>query len=147
MGVCGVVDLSDGSPEVNFNEYSRIALTSNGDRRLREKDPIVQHYGDYFHVGDNSTGISKSVIVNSNIAAYQQRYDPATVVALQEMESLVRENGDPDAIEAMDGFLAEARSDNPSRTRMRLLFNGVKQAIPVVAGTADAIAKVAQIFS
>lgn len=146
-GSVEVMAQADGSPDADFNEYSRVSLTSDGDRRLREKDPTVHYHGEYFHVGDNSTGINKSSIIGSNIAAFQQRYDPETVAALQKIESLVEESGDQDAVDALEGFLAEAHSENPNKSRMRLLFNGVKEAVPLVAGTAEAVAKVSQIFS
>ncbi|MGX6606228.1 hypothetical protein ACWKSP_29505 [Micromonosporaceae bacterium Da 78-11] len=146
-GSVEIVTLPDDLPDANFNEYSRISLTSEGDRRLREKDPAVHYHGEYFHVGDNSTGINRSSIIGSNIAAFQHLYDPETIAALRKIETLVKEGGDPDAIDAVEGFLAEAHSDNPSKSRMRLLFNGVKQAVPLVTGAADAVAKVSQIFS
>ncbi|MFG3697159.1 hypothetical protein ACGF5C_04450 [Micromonospora sp. NPDC047620] len=148
-GLLEALPLADGTPDVDLNEYSKVAISAAGDKRLRERDPVVKktYHGDYFHVGDNSTGVNKSRVVNSHIGTYQERYDGETVAALKELERVVRESGNDDAIETLDGFLSEARSDKPSRARMRLLFSGVQQLVPTISGMTDLVAKVTAIFS
>ncbi|WP_141721722.1 hypothetical protein [Micromonospora citrea] len=133
-------------PSSDLNSFTVVAVTAEGDKRLRERDPVVT-YNEYLSVGDNSNVVSKSIIVNSNVGQYRSRYGTDTVEALRELEQIVRASNNDEAVEVLDGFLAEARADNPSRTRMKVLFSSLQGMVPTLSGAADLATRIASIFS
>ncbi|GAB2965751.1 hypothetical protein GCM10027280_63100 [Micromonospora polyrhachis] len=145
-GQLEVTSAHDESLPTDFNSFSKVAVTAEGDKRLRERDPVVT-YNEYFSVGDNSNVVNKSVIVNSNVGTYRSRYGTDTVEALRELEHIVRGSNNDEAVEVLDGFLAEARTEEPSRARMKALFSSLQQMVPAVSGAADLASRIAAMFS
>ena len=130
------------------NHVLRCSLTGYGLIIDNEGNPtsVVNYHGDYISVGDNSVVANRSIVLNS-YNKLESRYGTEAVQALGELERIVRAHGDSEAVEILDGFIAEASSESPSRGRLRTLFNGLKEAVPTLQGMAELVDKVSGTFT
>lgn len=148
----GDVKLSNPNP-LAWTET--IELTVKGSNRAEKaKEPAVGAVnigrlvtmGDFIQAGSNSVVINRSLLTNSlNKVREQVGSDVADAISAVAEE--VQRSHNPDAAELFDEFNRELQSENPRKSMLKVLFDGVSRAAPAVSSLTDAATKIAGLFS
>jgi len=122
---------------------SRVKVTNQGLMHLRERAPevrVMSSNGDVNIATHGGTVNSKSIVINSQ-NKFNEKYSSETVEALARLEKIVRSQGGAEDVDILEGFLNEAKSDNPNRSVLKSLFGALQQSVPTLASAADLAVK------
>jgi hypothetical protein len=133
----------------SLSTASRLRITPQGRMHLRERAPevrVMSPNGDVNIATHGGTVNSKSIVVNSQ-NKFNEKYDAETVEALARIEAIVRSKGGPDDVKVLEGFLNEAKSENPNQPVLKSLFGALQQGVPTLASAADLAIKLQTLWS
>jgi hypothetical protein len=103
--------------------------------------------GDSFsNIGAGATIVNRSTLTNA-MNVLNQRADEGTAAALKELADFIQHSGNTAAAENFDAFNAELQRQEPRKSLLRSLWNGVVEALPSIASLAGAIAKIVALFA
>jgi hypothetical protein len=100
--------------------------------------------GDIFKdIGAGATVINRSTLTNS-MNSVTDEYGREVADALQQIAELVEQSGNADAVENFNALTEELQRPNPRKSLIRSFWDGMLQAVPILA---DAGAKIAPLLS
>jgi hypothetical protein len=103
--------------------------------------------GDMFsNIGAGATIVNRSTLINS-MNALSQKSDEDTANALRELAQAIQDAGNEAAAENFDAFMIELQRPEPRKSLLKSLWAGVVEALPSIVTLADAVSKIASLFS
>jgi len=104
------------------------------------------YIGDIFHVGHNSTVVNRSAIFDSLNSA-SKGIDRNSREVLRGLTDLVLKSGSPVAVENLEGFLDELDKENPKKSVLNSLLNGIATATPSMLMSSEMAENVRKIIA
>ncbi|WP_428503310.1 hypothetical protein [Roseateles sp.] len=96
--------------------------------------------GDTFKDISGGTIINRS-IVTSSLNTVRQEKSEDLAVALEDLGKLIAGEGKPELTDLYEAFVEEASKPEPKVGMLRIVWNGIKQALPAIAaGSTIAVA-------
>lgn len=121
------VVLSGGQPVVNLNSGSNATslTTTRNDTNM----------GDKFENISNSTIVNRSSLINA-LNRLDSQGDDEAVASLRELEQVVSESNNSNAADCLDSFTEELNREEPRKSVLQAMWNGILTALPYVANIA-----------
>jgi hypothetical protein len=101
------------------------------------------HVGDVFsNIGAGAVIINRSTL-NNALINIQAKHGQEATRALEELADAVRESGNPEAVDNLNGLTEELEKPQPSKNRLRTWLDAIASVLPDVAAVAGAVATLA----
>jgi hypothetical protein len=131
--------LSDTSIQQLLTQQRQYGFTIN---KIRIEAGEV-HVGDVFsNIGAGAVIINRSTLINA-LNNIQAKHGQEATRALEELADAVRESGNPEAIDNLNGLTEELEKPQPSKNRLRTWLDAIASVLPDVAAVTGAVATLA----
>jgi hypothetical protein len=118
-----------------------------GDQVRGDKTKIMGDQVKFGNISGQATVIVNRGLVNKSFNKTRQRFDEETAQALRKLAAFIEASQNQDAIEHFNEFNKELISEKPRKSMLKLLWNGIKEALPAVNTLGDIALKIAAIVA